>query len=304
MKYFIITIDTEGDNLWQYHSGDNVTTENSLYIPRFQELCEQFDFKPVWLTNYEMACDQRYVEYIRPKAERGLCEIGIHIHAWNNPPYYPLVNTLGGNPFLIEYPIDIMREKFRKTYELITSNFGSQPISHRAGRWVMNDSYFSLLKDFNIKIDCSYTPYISWEKTPGATVIGPNYSFVDRNAHFIGNLLEVPVTIRKFHLSKRGSWKHKLKTLFISDKVWLRPSSSSLSEMMRLCERVAKEPKTDYIEFMIHSSELMPYGSPYFKSPISIEQLYSTLIALFEYISSLGYQGATLQDYYNTKSSL
>ncbi|WP_395754844.1 hypothetical protein [Edwardsiella ictaluri] len=50
---FIITIDTEGDNLWQNH--DRITTENARYLPRFQLLCEKYGFKPVYLTNYEMA---------------------------------------------------------------------------------------------------------------------------------------------------------------------------------------------------------------------------------------------------------
>ena len=42
MKYFIITVDTEGDNLWSYHKEEEVKTQNSFYIPRFQELCEKF----------------------------------------------------------------------------------------------------------------------------------------------------------------------------------------------------------------------------------------------------------------------
>ena len=47
---FIITIDTEGDNLWQNHRV--IKTENARYLARFQTLCERFGFKPVWLTNY------------------------------------------------------------------------------------------------------------------------------------------------------------------------------------------------------------------------------------------------------------
>lgn len=35
---FLITIDTEGDNLWQNH--DRITTENTRFLPRFQALCE------------------------------------------------------------------------------------------------------------------------------------------------------------------------------------------------------------------------------------------------------------------------
>ncbi len=61
---FLITIDTEGDNLWQKH--DSITmTENAKYLPRFQQLCEKYGFKPVYLTNYEIAIDPAYIEFAK-----------------------------------------------------------------------------------------------------------------------------------------------------------------------------------------------------------------------------------------------
>ncbi len=66
---FLITIDTEGDNLWQKH--DSITTENARYLPRFQQLCEKYGFKPVYLTNYEMAIDPFYIEFARDVIARG-----------------------------------------------------------------------------------------------------------------------------------------------------------------------------------------------------------------------------------------
>lgn len=40
MKYFIITVDTEGDNLWEYVAGKEIGTENAKFLQRFQTLCE------------------------------------------------------------------------------------------------------------------------------------------------------------------------------------------------------------------------------------------------------------------------
>ena len=65
MKKFIITMDTEGDNLWNWHEGDEITTHNTHYLLRFQQLCEKYGFKPVWLTNYEMIMDPDYVQFIQ-----------------------------------------------------------------------------------------------------------------------------------------------------------------------------------------------------------------------------------------------
>ena len=97
-KYFIITVDTEGDNCWGWKDGDPITTENVLQLPRFQNLVEKFYFKPVYLTNYEVAKDERFLKVFKQKQNEGLCEIGLHIHAWNTPPFFELQNTYSGNP--------------------------------------------------------------------------------------------------------------------------------------------------------------------------------------------------------------
>lgn len=299
MKYFIITVDTEGDNLWEFQKGDIITTNNSIFLPRFQELCNKYAFKPVWLTNYEMASDQRFVKFAKKEQEEGNCEVGIHIHAWNNPPLYELNGKCYGNPYLIEYPKHVMREKFEVAYNLIKEKFGKAPVTHRAGRWIMNDDYFKLLEEYNIKVDCSYTPGVSWLNTEGETVTGGcDYRNVFDSSHYIGKVLEVPVTIRKTHFKKGGSWKSRLKGLVLGTNIWLRPAMSSLQDMMNLLCRVMEEPECDYVEFMIHSSELMAGGSPYFKTDESIEKLYDDMNNLFSKAVSLGYKGISLDEYY------
>jgi len=298
MKHFIITIDTEGDNLWSYHDGDKVETENTLAIPRFQDFCETFEFKPVYLTNYEMICDDRFVEYIKPKVEAGLCEVGIHVHAWNNPPLFQLKRKYSGNPYLIEYPTEVMRDKFAETYYLIKDRIGKVPVTHRAGRWVMNEAYFRLLKEFDVKVDCSFTPNVSWANSPGQTMEGGNdYTQVNREAHIVDGVLEVPMTIRKIRRKKEGSLKSRVKTLIKGEIVWLRPALASLNCMKNLCSRVDKEKNIDYLEFMLHSSELMVGGSPYFKTNHDIDNLYLIMGQLFDFVSKLGYKGITLADY-------
>lgn len=299
IKSFVITVDTEGDNLWSYKDGDTIKTENSLAIPRFQELCERYQFKPVYLTNYEMIKDNRFVDYIKDKVQKRLCEVGIHIHAWNNPPYYELENKYNGNPYLIEYPKEVMRKKFDITYNLIKEHIGVSPISHRAGRWAMNDVYFKLLKEYGIKVDCSYTPGVDWSFSAGKTMSsGSNYSNVNKNTHYVDGILELPMSIRKLHNLSADNIKSKIKTLLRGKLVWLRPAISTLEDMKLLCNEISRETSSDYLEFMVHSSELMASGSPYFKNENTINRLYNDLENLFEYISKIGYIGKTLEEYY------
>ncbi len=57
----LITIDTEGDDVWSRPREPGV--ENARYLPRFQRLCESHGFKPTYLTNWEMAGNGTFVEF-------------------------------------------------------------------------------------------------------------------------------------------------------------------------------------------------------------------------------------------------
>lgn len=298
MKSFIITVDTEGDNLWCHHPGDEITTRNAAYIPRFQNMCEEFGFKPVYLTNYEMACSERFVADARDWLERGTCEIGVHLHAWNNPPVYNIEGPYQGQPYLIEYPEEVMREKFRTLYNLLTERFGVTPKSHRSGRWAMDATYFGILKEFGIETDCSFTPFISWVGSPGITRGGSDYTRADVKPSVIDGVLEVPMTVRLSHWPLSGKPKRKLQTLLHGRPVWLRPAMERTEAMTGLIDKVDREG-TDFLEFMIHSSELMPGGSPYNLTQEDVERFYAKIRAVFERAASRGYEGRTLSEYHS-----
>lgn len=302
MKYFIVTVDTEGDNLWDYVEGETINTRNAEFIPRFQQLCQKYGFKPVYLINFEMANSQYFVNKAKEWTAQGLCEIGLHLHAWNNPPIVELEGPYHSNPYLIEYSEDVMRAKFKTLYELLLDKFGVNPVTHRAGRWAMDERYFKILKDFGIKVDCSYTPGVNWISSKGVTRGGSDYTTASNNVQWIEGVLEVPATLRRFRNCYNGTLKHKVKSLLKGEVVWLRPAISSFKAMKHVLDIVDKEADIDYVEFMIHSSELMPGGSPYFRTTDDVEREYKTMNQFFNYVALNGYQGITLADYYNTKA--
>lgn len=304
MKYFIITVDTEGDNLWNYKQGDEISTNNTLYIERFQILCEKFGFKPVYLTNYEMAMDDKFADLAKKWQSHGNCEIGVHLHAWNNPPLTELKGPFNGNPYLIEYDFDVMEKKFSTIFNLLKVKFGIHPISHRAGRWATDERYFEILKRFGIKVDCSYTPGINWSLNKGITQGGSNYSSCTGKSFLIKDILEVPVTIKKMHALQWGSFLHMAKSIIEGDNIWMRPATSSSRLMKKLIDIVYKDKNIDYVEFMIHSSELMPGGSPYFQDEDSIEEEYKNIENVFEYAKQQGFIGVTLEEYYKKRINL
>ena len=292
MKKFIITIDTESDNQW--NTDNKQTTENAKYIPRFQELCEKYGFKPVYLIDYSMAHDEFLVTYLSDCVARGTCEVGMHLHAWDTPPFVETDMRHGSRPYLIEYPPDVMEAKIKTMSDLLREKFCCEIISHRAGRWAMDEEYFMLLAKYGYKVDCSYTPGINWSKTPGATRGGSDFSNVNRDIHFEdnGGLLEVPATIRKIRFMKKVSLKEIAKFV-LGRNIWLRPALFDNDEMIGLVQR----NRSSVSEFMMHSSELMPGGSPYFKSKEDIEELYSRLESFFAFIRET-HEGTTLKELY------
>ena len=77
--------------------------------------------------------------------------------------------------------------------------------------------------------------------------------------------------------------------------IWLRPGRDNLKDMLWLIEK-NRRGDGDYLMFMLHSSELMPGGSPTFRTEEEIEALYDKLQVLFDAIQT-SYQGCTLKEY-------
>ena len=301
-KPFIITIDTESDNQWDYKKKQS--TENAFFIPRFQELCEKFNYKPVYLVDYSMANNLFLVEYLRDRLKKNKCEVGMHLHAWDTPPFYCEIDSADNicRPYLIEYPIEFIQKKIETMHLLLSDRFMVPPITHRAGRWATDINYLDILDSFGYKIDCSFTPGINWSNTIGYTKGGSNYSKIKNEIQFVGSkkrILEVPTTISNIHILKGDSSSmisviKDITKFFVGRNVWFRPALSNEVAM----EKIIKQDN-DYLEFMMHSSEFMPGGSPYYKDEYSIEKLYKELERIFRIVEK-DYVGMTLKElYYN-----
>ncbi len=78
--------------------------------------------------------------------------------------------------------------------------------------------------------------------------------------------------------------------------VWMRPNGRNLGDLRWALERVCAECRP-YMELMLHSSELMPGGSPTFPRTADVEHLYSHLERLFALAVEAGMTGSTLREY-------
>ncbi|MEQ1804457.1 MAG: deacetylase [Burkholderiaceae bacterium] len=310
-KAFLITIDTEGDSAWSRPR--HIETRNAQALQRFQTLCERFGFRPTYLTNYEMALSPAMQELGHDVIRRRTGEVGMHLHAWNSPPLDPLTtDDLHHQPFLIEYPTPVLRQKVRFLTDLLEQTFATKMLSHRAGRWSFDARYASTLVECGYIVDCSVTPTVSWRDTPGdpAQHGGTDYRAFPQGAYFmdleqihrpgLSPLLELPMTIR----GGRRHWARHLPVALerlprvgakLRQSRWLRPRRGNLREMQQLVNTAVADD-SPYIEFMLHSSEFMAGVNPNFVDAPAIEALYADLEQLFETIAER-FKGSTLAAY-------
>jgi len=305
---FLITIDTEGDDQWR--NTQNAPTKNSRFIPRFHELCEEFHLKPTYLTNYEMACCPEFRQLGRSVLRYKTGEVGMHLHAWNSPPIDHLTSSACQHGMLLtQCSEEKMRNKVAYMTALLEDTFGIKPRSHRAGRWAFNERYAAALAEYGYQVDCSVTPGICWETEGGYRGWGPDYRSFRSEPYWLdlsniageghSPLLEVPVTI-----IRHRSWRwigltgvRRALNHFLPERTWLRPNGRNLKDMQRVLERCIRDDRA-HAQLMLHSSELMPGGSPLFESEKQIARLYEHLRLLFTQVVG-SFQPATLSDFYS-----
>ena len=315
---FIVTVDTEGDNLWGRPR--TVTTHNARFVQRFQGLCESFGLRPTWLTNDEMARCPTFLAFGRGVVRRGAGEIGMHLHAWNSPPLVPLTpDDMRAQPFLTEYPAEVVEAKVAHMARLLRERFESEIVSHRGGRWALDANTAQALVRHGIRVDCSVTPGVRWLRqrldgeasTEPAVVDYQGFSMrpylmdlddpqmADRSGR--SPLLEVPMTVvpsglyrtlpqaYRVPLLRRWSWGWQ------PTHHWMYPDGRNLEAMLRTVRRAA-EQRWPHLEMVLHSSELMPGGSPTFGDADAIEKLYRDLEVLFRSVAS-HFRGLTLTEF-------
>jgi hypothetical protein len=315
---FLITVDTEGDNLWA--KPRNITTQNARCLPRFQSLCERYRLRPTYLVNWEMATCPVFQEFGRNVLARRAAEIGMHLHAWNSPPLTALTqDDFLYQPYLHEYPEQLIREKVKVMTATLAETFEITPVSHRGGRWSFNETYARVLMEYQYRIDCTVTPHMSWSRMMGDPRGGggPDFSDFPESAYLVdpsdvsrpgdSPLLEVPVTVvvpryrkpvaaTKAVLKTGGPLASRIAARFFPDHVRMTPNGRNRARLLSSLRTVRREGR-DYVQLSLHSSELLQRGSPSFTTTEELERLYDDLAAIFEYAQK-GYTGCTLSDYY------
>ncbi len=262
-----------------------------------------------------MAADPRFQDFGRDVLRRAVGEIGLHVHAWDSPPVDG--NGHGDQLYMYELSDELLCAKVDYLTRMLADVFEAQPLSHRAGRWGFDERVARVLVNAGYLVDCSVTPGVSWKKYPGAAHGrgGPDYTGFPDRPYFLdpqdiassgaSPLLEVPMTIRPNHSAMIKRLHRVVEDNFAGrvlrrtmgpPNLWLRPNGVNIETLLGIVDW-ATQRQLPVIEFMLHSSELMPAGSPTFRTAADIDVLYAHLERLFGHIASLSIPGVTLAEY-------
>lgn len=317
----IITVDTEADNQWRTDAGLNL--HNLDFIPRFHTLCTRYGFKVTYLCTYEVVQSRKFEHTLRPYEDDGSAEIGAHLHPWSNPPFDrdPSVEAMS-RPYPSDLAPSVYRQKMEVLTESIVKRGGRSPASYRAGRYGLAGEHVPVLLSLGYKADCSVTPLVSWRHAGDGAAEAPDFSRAPSDPYFLDPrdvcrpgaslLLEVPITILYLNrlmknrtLRKQTTKLRRRRLLYgVTERLsldptprWFRPLPEMSAKRLLHVYRTAIRRGLPVVELMLHSSELMPGGSPYNPTPASIENLYQRLETVFQVLSRDGCETVTLSEF-------
>lgn len=310
--HLLIAIDTEGDNQWSADARRNQRFENIYALPRLHALFARHGVRPTYVITYPVATDPRSADVLRMLLERGDCEIGAHHHAWETPPC--TAEDIERHPYASTLP----RAQFESQLEALTTAIreavGRAPVSYRSGRFGFSAAHVAALERLGYTVESSVAP-LFYEAHKG----GPEFVEAPLRPYFLAydnatrpgssNVLEVPVSAALDRpLPKRLQYayaraprpyttKRVLRALRLVRMRWLRPSYSSLEDMIGLAKDLARwnEP---VLNLLFHSSEAIVGGSPYNTTQAELDAFCERLERFLAFATrELNARPATLEEF-------
>ncbi len=289
--HLLVGIDTEGDNQWDAAARLNQRFENIHALPRLHALLTKHGVRPTYVVTYPVATDARSADVLRALADGGDCEIGAHHHAWETPPCSE--GDVSRHPYASMLPLTQFEAQLQSLTGAIERAVGRRPVSYRSGRFGFSADHVPALDRCAYRVESSIAP-LFYEAHKG----GPEFVEASLTPYFLAydsattpgssGVLEVPVSAALNRRLPRAlqyayaraprpyTTKRVLRALRLLRTRWLRPSYSSLEDMIGLARDLARwnEP---VLNLLFHSSEAIVGGSPYNRTQGELDAFFDRL---------------------------
>ena len=298
--HLLVGIDTEGDNQWDAAARAHQTFENIYALPRLHALFARHGVRPTYVITHPVASDRRSADVLGALLAGGDCEIGAHHHVWETPPFTP--EDVAHHAYASTLPRDRFDRQVSSLTAAITAAVGVPPVSYRSGRFGFSAEHVASLERHGYRVESSVAPLFS-ETHKG----GPEFVEAPLRPYFLAydnasgpgasNVLEVPVSAalnRRLPAWLRHAYARApkpymttriLRALGIVRMRWLRPSYSSLDDMIGLARDLARA-REPVLNLLFHSSEAIVGGSPYNRTEAELTAFCDRLERFFEYATT------------------
>lgn len=281
--YLVITLDVEEEGLFSGsypRSGSGVA--NVAELRRLEFVTREFGFPLTLLTTYPVARDPAAREVLLSwQQERG-AEIGVHLHPWNTPPFN---DSPGPEPIATaKLPLPLIEAKLGALVDCLTENFQEPPRSFRMGRFDWSPGLLKLLPDFSLRVDSSMVPLTFKGDGPQNFLAPPDPFWLEAPSSAGLGLLEAPVTMvpvwaasakavhRLAGLLPGKAGKALLSHYRFVGAAGIHPAWFSRFSM-RLAASLHRSRGGRVLTLFLHSSELLPGGSPDFPDAAAVDRL-------------------------------
>lgn len=299
--FFVMTIDTEEE--WDWNKGFSTgkpSVQNIQNIPKFQAFCNELGVKPTYFIDYAIASDPPSVKCFKEPLAKGECEIGAHLHPWITPPIEEDIHN--ENTHAINLPPDLVKRKLKILTQKLKDEFGGRPLTFRSGRWGVNGTLLKTLVEEGYQTDSSVYPFYAdssfsyYEATD--TPYWPDLNDCTHEGTQ-RDIFEMPVTsgfnlpnfarcqkIHQFFSAKPWSTFHAIGILWhlnIMRKLQLSPELADAPNMITLINTCLKRGHR-IIHMFLHSSSLLPGGSPYVSNEDDEKTFYQNMADVINYL--------------------
>jgi hypothetical protein len=310
--HLLVGIDTEGDNQWDAAARVHQQFSNIYALPRLHALFARHGIRPTYVITYPVAKDSRSADVLGELVSAGDCEIGAHHHAWETPPCTE--DDRRRHPYASMLPRAQFDRQLASLTAAIAEAVGVRPVSYRSGRFGFSATHVATLERLGYLVESSVAP-LFYESHKG----GPEFVEAPLRPYFLSYdsatrpgtsaLLEVPVScgldrplpaivqyayarVPRPYFTKRA-----LRALRIVKLRWLRPSYSSLADMISLARTLTRADEP-VLNLLFHSSEAIVGGSPYNRTEAELEAFFDRLERFFVFATrELGAIPATLAEF-------
>jgi peptidoglycan/xylan/chitin deacetylase (PgdA/CDA1 family) len=310
--HLLVGIDTEGDNQWDAAARTHQTFENIYALPRLHALFARHGVRPTYVITHPVATDARSADVLRQLLAGCDCEIGAHHHVWETPPC--TAADVERHGYASALPRRQFEDQLSTLTSAITAAVGVPPVSYRSGRFGFSAEHVAALERLGYLIESSVAP-LFYETHKG----GPEFVEAPLTPYFLAydsatragssNLLEVPVSAglnrrlpRRLQFAyarapRPYTTRRLLRVLGLLRLRWLRPSYSSLDDMIALARDLARA-REPVLNLLFHSSEAIVGGSPYNRTQPELDAFCDRLDRFLAFATrDLGARPVTFADF-------